>query len=111
MWIEDEAVLAAERADFAESGSVIVGGFNVNTDEICARFRECLDVAMRLAEHEVGIKKKSGAGAPESGEQRGAERQIGDKVTVHYIEMNPSEAKFGNLLGGTGEVGVVAGED
>ena len=108
--VEDDAALAAEGADARERGGVVIVGLDVDADEVGTGFREGLEVALRLGEHQVRVEKEFDAGTAKGGKGLGAEGEIGDEAAVHDVAVEPGEAEVGDGARARSEVGVVAGE-
>lgn len=108
--IEHEAGLATEIADLFQGGGVVVGGFDMDADEIGAGFGEGIDVTMRFGEHQVGVEEKFQAVAAEGGEGFGAEGEVWHEMAIHDVEVQPGESEVLDDAGAGGEMGVVAGE-
>ncbi len=60
----------------------------VDGDAVSTRTDEITDVADRIGDHQMNIEKQLGV-RTEGGNDRGAERDVGDKDAVHDIEMQP----------------------
>lgn len=87
--VEHDTALAAPGADLAEEGAVIVGGLDVDADEIGAGFGEGLGVVAGVAEHEVGVEKEVGEKGAEGGYRLRAEAEVGHEMAVHDIDVEP----------------------
>ena len=109
-WVENEAALAAELADAREGGTVVVGGLDVDADEIGAGLGEGLDVFLRLGEHQVRVEEQFRAGATQRRESCWTEGQVGHEMTVHDVAVQPDGPGLRDRRRAIGEMGVVAGE-
>ena len=108
--IEDDAVEAAEGADLREQGAMVEARFDVEADQLCAGGCEGFGVALGFVEHEVHVEEKTGDLAAEFGDHLRAEGEVGHKVPVHDVEMQPGRPSSRYLRGAFGEAGVLAGE-
>ncbi len=108
--VEGDTAEATKVADPAEGLADIVARFDVNCDLVGPGLDKRVDVILRVGEHEMGIEKEGGFFV-ETGDHLGTEGEIGDKVPVHDIEVDPVEGGILDLAGTGEEIEVVSGED
>ena len=70
---------------------------------------EGLEVAGRLGDHQVGVEEQVGM-VPEGCHHGRADRQVGDEVPVHHIDVEPVGSRR-DLVDGVGQGPEVGGED
>ena len=81
-------------------------GFLVDDDGIGAGLGESLDEVFRRLDHEVGFDGQARQGAQAFKSQR-AEGNIGNEAAVHYVDLEPVDARrfnLPNLLTQTSEI-------
>ena len=109
--VENESVFATEPTDEREQGAVIEFRFDMETHELRAGFDEGFGVALRLGKHEMDIEEKPGDLRAQLGDHLRPEREIGDEMAIHDVEMEPGGVGGGDKGGTFGETGMLAGED
>src|SRR4030042_6252236 len=70
-------------------------GFHMDRNDVSPGFCKFFDILIRVLDHEVYIKGKFGYFSKGSHDRR-TDRDIGNKVTVHYINMDPVSPPFFN---------------
>ena len=63
----------------------------MDTDQIGAGFSKGLNVVLWIIQHQVRVKEK-GTVFSEVGNRLRSEGDIGDKMTVHYVKVDPPES-------------------
>jgi hypothetical protein len=89
---------------------MVIVGLDVDTDQIGAGLGERLDVALRFVEHEMRVEEELGSLA-KGRDGLGTEAEVGHKMTIHDVQVDPRNAEGLDNLGAVREAGVVAGED
>jgi hypothetical protein len=59
----------------------------------------------------MGVEKELGETGAEGGHRLGAEGEVGHKVSIHDIDVEPRKAEVGDVLDAGSESGVVAGKE
>lgn len=108
--IENDSVLTAEFADASQGRGMIVGGFDVDADQVGSGPGEGIEVAVRFIQHQMRVEEQRGSGATQGGQGFWAEGEIGYEVPIHQIEMQPLGTGVGNDPRAGGQVGVIAGK-
>ena len=82
----------------------------VNGDEVAARLGESLQEGIDGFDHQMTIEQLVGM-APQRGDDRRPEGDVGHVMPVHHVEMNPVRAGFVHGAHLFAELGEVGGED
>ena len=85
-------------------------GFDVEAHPVRARVGEGVDVAVGVLDHQVDVQRQPG-GAADRLDHRRADRDVGDEVPIHHVEVEerrPAALGPRDLLG---EAAEVRGED
>ena len=104
---EDDARLAAMGGDGLQRAVQVGAGLGVDQDVIGAGLDEVVDERIHGGDHQVDVEGQARVRA-QAGDDRGAETDVGDEMTVHHVEMEPVGAgglDGADLLGEAGEVG------
>ncbi len=78
--------LGAETTDPGDQLARFGSRLKVEDESVAAGTRERVHVLCRLIDHQMNIQRKLGPGSY-GGDERGSEGDVGNEVTVHYIEM------------------------
>ena len=105
--IERDAGLLAEAADHLQRAIQVTVGLGVHGDDVGAGLGVLREVGLRRIDHQVHVERLRGVLA-DGADHRRAERQIGDEVAVHHVDMHEVATGFvdgAHLLAQSGEVG------
>lgn len=111
--VDYEAALATQIPDFSERlGHRNSRWLDMDADQISSIFGKCLNILLGIIEHEVDIKEQLVPRLLAKTAQRfRPEGEIGHKMPVHDVEVNPAAACVDDGLHALGKSGVIPGED
>ena len=96
--------------DLSQGRRDLLLDLDVEGDRVAAGVEVLVDVAARLADHQVGVERQLRP-RPQMLDRLRAERQVRDEVAVHDVEVDPVGAGLLDPPDGVGEVREVGVED
>jgi len=109
--VEDQAGLAAFALDELQGSVDVVGGLRVEGDEGGAGIGKVGDDAVDGGDHQMHVNGGGDAVIAQGLADHGANRQVGDVVVVHHIEVHDVSAGGQDVVHFLPELGKVSGED
>ena len=82
------------------------GRLDMHGDDVAAGFRERGEIGIARLDHEMAVEGLIGT-RPQRLDHRRAERDVGDEMPVHHVEMNPVGVRGDDVLDFLAELGEV----
>jgi hypothetical protein len=108
--IENYAWLAAVRSNEVKRAVEMYASFLMDRDPVGARFSKFRDEVIGMLDHEMAIKRNLEVFA-QTGDHNRADSEVGNEVAVHDVEMEDGAAAFDGLLGVSGKLREIGGEN
>ena len=87
----------------------IVVAFDMERDMVGSGIHERFDILERVGKHQMRVERQRGMFA-QGGDQRGTDRQVRHKMSVHHIQMEEIGSGFFDALDLIGEEGEIGGQ-